>query len=102
MLGSLLSIRGQVTRTTDVRPELLRAAFKCLECGNIEMDVEQHFKYTQVKKNCSVQRLLSLYLLRNVLPPLPFSSTFSTLSSRIGQGGTFCHHSKALSCRARV
>ncbi|KFG51142.1 putative replication licensing factor, partial [Toxoplasma gondii FOU] len=47
MLGSLLSIRGQVTRTTDVRPELLKAAFKCLECGTIEPDVEQQFKYTQ-------------------------------------------------------
>ncbi|PFH37584.1 putative replication licensing factor [Besnoitia besnoiti] len=57
MLGSLLSIRGQVTRTTDVRPELLRAAFKCLECGSIEPDVEQQFKYTQPRQchgvNCN-------------------------------------------------
>ncbi|CBZ55651.1 putative DNA replication licensing factor [Neospora caninum Liverpool] len=57
MLGSLLSIRGQVTRTTDVRPELLRAAFKCLECGTIEPDVEQQFKYTQPRQcrgvNCN-------------------------------------------------
>nr|PIL96805.1 putative replication licensing factor [Toxoplasma gondii COUG] len=57
MLGSLLSIRGQVTRTTDVRPELLKAAFKCLECGTIEPDVEQQFKYTQPRQcrgvNCN-------------------------------------------------
>lgn len=52
MLGSITCIRGQVTRTTDVRPELLQGAFACGDCGNIEEGVAQAFKYTQPVK-CS-------------------------------------------------
>jgi DNA replication licensing factor MCM6 len=39
-LGRLMSIHGTVTRTTEVKPELLNAAFKCLECNTITTNVE--------------------------------------------------------------
>ncbi|KAL8425473.1 hypothetical protein Efla_002594 [Eimeria flavescens] len=47
MLGSIICLRGQVTRTTDVRPELLQGAFVCGDCGHVEAGVAQAFKYTQ-------------------------------------------------------
>ncbi|CRH00808.1 DNA replication licensing factor MCM6, putative [Plasmodium relictum] len=50
MLGEMISVRGQVTRTSDVRPELTLAAFKCNECGNIINGVKQQFRYTQPSK----------------------------------------------------
>lgn len=50
ILGEMISIRGQVTRTSDVRPELTLAAFKCNECGNIINGVKQQFRYTQPNK----------------------------------------------------
>ena len=31
-LGSLMSIYGTVTRTTDAKPELIMGTFQCLEC----------------------------------------------------------------------
>jgi DNA replication licensing factor MCM6 len=31
-LGRLMSIHGTVTRTTEVKPELMNGTFKCLEC----------------------------------------------------------------------
>ncbi|KAL8275307.1 hypothetical protein Esti_000756 [Eimeria stiedai] len=52
MLGSITCLRGQVTRTTDVRPELLQGAFVCGDCGHVEEGVAQAFKYTQPLK-CS-------------------------------------------------
>ncbi|XP_026192216.1 DNA replication licensing factor MCM6 [Cyclospora cayetanensis] len=52
MLGSISCIRGLVTRTTDVRPELLQGAFLCGDCGHIEQGIAQAFKYTQPVK-CS-------------------------------------------------
>lgn len=50
MLGEMISVRGQVTRTSDVRPELTLASFKCNECGNIINGVKQQFRYTQPSK----------------------------------------------------
>uniref|UniRef100_A0A8C9LHM9 DNA replication licensing factor MCM6 n=1 Tax=Piliocolobus tephrosceles TaxID=591936 RepID=A0A8C9LHM9_9PRIM len=50
ILGEMISVRGQVTRTSDVRPELTLAAFKCNECGNIINGVKQQFRYTQPSK----------------------------------------------------
>lgn len=47
-VGKLVSVTGVVTRTSEVRPELLQGTFKCLECGNIAKNVEQQFKYTEV------------------------------------------------------
>jgi DNA replication licensing factor MCM6 len=51
-LGRLMSIHGTVTRTTEVKPELLLATFKCLECGVITQKIEQQFKFTEPVK-CS-------------------------------------------------
>ncbi|KAI8848965.1 MCM2/3/5 family-domain-containing protein [Chytridium lagenaria] len=46
-LGSLCSLIGTVTRTSEVRPELLFGTFRCTDCGSISKDVEQEFKYTE-------------------------------------------------------
>ncbi|KAK4761790.1 hypothetical protein SAY87_029674 [Trapa incisa] len=46
-IGRLVSVTGVVTRTSEVRPELLFGTFKCLECMNVIKDVEQQFKYTE-------------------------------------------------------
>lgn len=40
-LGRLMSVTGTVTRTTEVKPELLMGSFKCMECGMISENVEQ-------------------------------------------------------------
>ncbi|MBA0586895.1 hypothetical protein Gorai_017612, partial [Gossypium raimondii] len=46
-IGKLVSVTGVVTRTSEVRPELLQGSFKCLECGSVVKNVEQQFKYTE-------------------------------------------------------
>ncbi|KAL3687903.1 hypothetical protein R1sor_014212 [Riccia sorocarpa] len=46
-IGRLVSVSGVVTRTSEVRPELLFGSFKCLDCGTVVNNVEQQFKYTQ-------------------------------------------------------
>lgn len=46
-IGKLVSVTGVVTRTSEVRPELLQGTFKCLECGGVVKNVEQQFKYTE-------------------------------------------------------
>ncbi|XAR56189.1 DNA helicase [Bertholletia excelsa] len=46
-IGKLVSVSGVVTRTSEVRPELLQGTFKCLECGTVIKNVEQQFKYTE-------------------------------------------------------
>ncbi|MED6143355.1 MCM DNA helicase complex subunit mcm6 [Stylosanthes scabra] len=46
-IGKLVSVTGVVTRTSEVRPELIQGTFKCLECGGIIKNVEQEFKYTE-------------------------------------------------------
>ncbi|KAI9257684.1 MCM2/3/5 family-domain-containing protein [Sporodiniella umbellata] len=46
-IGRLVSVSGTVTRTTEVRPELIYASFTCDECGKVVNDVEQEFKYTE-------------------------------------------------------
>lgn len=55
-LGRLMSIHGTVTRTTEVKPELLLGTFKCLECGEISEHIEQQFKFTEpircINENC--------------------------------------------------
>lgn len=48
-LGKLMSISGTVTRTSEVRPELLYGTFTCKDCGGVMHNVEQQFKYTEVR-----------------------------------------------------
>ncbi|KAJ7516860.1 hypothetical protein O6H91_21G001800 [Diphasiastrum complanatum] len=56
-IGKLVSVSGVVTRTSEVRPELLFGSFRCLDCGAVIKNVEQQFKYTQpiicVNATCS-------------------------------------------------
>ncbi|RDA92194.1 hypothetical protein CP533_5614 [Ophiocordyceps camponoti-saundersi (nom. inval.)] len=46
-IGSLLSISGTVTRTSEVRPELSLATFVCEDCRSVVPNVEQTFRYTE-------------------------------------------------------
>ena len=43
-IGRLISIVGTVTRTGDVRPELINGTFLCLECRAEIRNVLQQFK----------------------------------------------------------
>lgn len=45
-----MSFSGTVTRTSEVRPELLFGAFTCAECGGDTTGVEQQFRYTEPVK----------------------------------------------------
>lgn len=45
-IGTLAQFVGTVTRTTEVRPELFTASFRCIECMNVVKGVAQQFKYT--------------------------------------------------------
>ncbi|KAL7282586.1 hypothetical protein ACG7TL_004057 [Trametes sanguinea] len=47
-IGTLMSISGTVTRTSEVRPELLYGSFICEVCGGLVNDIEQQFKYTEI------------------------------------------------------
>lgn len=49
-IGTLLSISGTVTRTSEVRPELLFGSFICEICGGLVDEIEQQFKYTEVSR----------------------------------------------------
>lgn len=46
-IGTLLSISGTVTRTSEVRPELSMATFTCETCRTVVPNVEQIFRYTE-------------------------------------------------------
>ncbi|KAI0700584.1 MCM-domain-containing protein [Cytidiella melzeri] len=46
-IGTLMSISGTVTRTSEVRPELLFGSFVCEVCGGLVTEIEQQFKYTE-------------------------------------------------------
>ena len=46
-IGSLMSILGTVTRTSEVRPELYNACFTCDLCSAVIEGIEQVFKYTE-------------------------------------------------------
>merc|ERR1719171_1531868 len=45
-LGTLITITGTVTRTTEVKPELLVGTFRCLSCDREVTGVAQQFKVT--------------------------------------------------------
>ncbi|GMM45928.1 MCM DNA helicase complex subunit [Pichia kluyveri] len=46
-IGMLMSISGTVTRTSEIRPELYKAAFTCDVCKALITNIEQTFKYTE-------------------------------------------------------
>lgn len=46
-VGHLVQVRGTVTRTSEVRPELLVGTFRCQECGLVSDPVPQQFHYTR-------------------------------------------------------
>ncbi|KAF8753868.1 MCM OB domain [Rhizoctonia solani] len=46
-VGRLTAISGTVTRTSEVRPELLYGVFSCAACRALAPEVEQQFKYTE-------------------------------------------------------
>lgn len=46
-VGQLSAISGTVTRTSEVRPELISGTFICMACRHVVHDVEQQFKYTE-------------------------------------------------------
>ncbi|TFY78767.1 hypothetical protein EWM64_g5246 [Hericium alpestre] len=46
-IGTLMSISGTVTRTSEVRPELLFGSFICEVCGGLVNEIEQQFKFTE-------------------------------------------------------
>ena len=48
LIGKLVTISGTVTRTSEVRPELLSGSFQCMVCRTTAREVEQQFKYTEV------------------------------------------------------
>jgi DNA replication licensing factor MCM6 len=45
-IGRLISLKGTVTRTSEVRPELKIGVFKCKVCGKLSKPITQQFKYT--------------------------------------------------------
>jgi DNA replication licensing factor MCM6 len=46
-IGALSSVTGTVTRTSDVRPELLVASFRCNKCGLLAAKIPQQYHYTR-------------------------------------------------------
>ncbi len=48
-IGRLISIKGTVTRTGDVRPELVNGTFLCLECRAEIKNIVQQFKYDRAR-----------------------------------------------------
>jgi DNA replication licensing factor MCM6 len=47
LIGALSSVTATVTRTSDVRPELLVASFRCNKCGLLAAKVPQQYHYTR-------------------------------------------------------
>ncbi|XBW34577.1 hypothetical protein QEN19_000140 [Hanseniaspora menglaensis] len=46
-VGSLMTVLGTVTRTSEVRPELFKGVFLCELCNKLSDEIEQDFKYTE-------------------------------------------------------
>jgi len=46
-LGKLCAFSGTVTRTSEVRPELLYGTFRCDDCGTLAKDIAQDFAFTE-------------------------------------------------------
>jgi len=56
-IGRLIAICGTITRSSEVKPELVTGAFKCKVCGTLIRGIEQQFRFTEPKictnQNCS-------------------------------------------------
>lgn len=56
-IGKLISIQGTITRSSEVRPELILGSFRCKVCNSIVKHIEQQFRYTEPKlcinSNCN-------------------------------------------------
>ena len=50
LVGKLICFNGTVTKTSEVRPELIYGAFQCDQCGTLINNVEQQFRYTEPKR----------------------------------------------------
>lgn len=75
-----MKISGQVVRTHPVHPELVSGTFMCLECQTTITDVEQQFKYAQVKNgNKNVLRFFCSQLLAGI-QTAPIGSGFCLTS----------------------
>jgi len=48
-LGKMSSFEGTITRSTEVRPELITGSFICKLCNTLKKGVLQCFKYTEPK-----------------------------------------------------
>eukprot|EP00921_Rhytidocystis_pertsovi_P024836 GHVQ01040006.1.p1 GENE.GHVQ01040006.1~~GHVQ01040006.1.p1 ORF type:complete len:794 (+),score=91.68 GHVQ01040006.1:578-2959(+) len=59
-IGRLIRVRGQVTRTSDVLPELVEGTFSCKLCGATIEAVKQQHKFTQPLR-CSNDRCIGRY-----------------------------------------
>ena len=46
-IGRLTAVTGTVTRTSDVRPELLVGTFRCNKCGLLAQGIVQQYHYTR-------------------------------------------------------
>ena len=46
-VGRLTAVRGTVTRTSEVRPELLAGTFRCNKCGLLAENLQQQYHYTR-------------------------------------------------------
>ena len=46
-IGTLISISGTITRTTDVKPELIYGCVVCDSCGAVIPSVDQQFQFTK-------------------------------------------------------
>ena len=91
MIGALMSISGTVTRTSEVRPELLYGTFICEVCGGLVSEIEQQFKYTEVRSRCSYMYIALMasspvfVQIRHVETEMHGNSRSIVRSSRIGK-----------------
>mmetsp|Transcript_23453 Transcript_23453/g.34611 ORF Transcript_23453/g.34611 Transcript_23453/m.34611 type:complete len:967 (-) Transcript_23453:82-2982(-) len=46
-VGNLASVKGTITRTSEVRPELLEGVFRCTKCGLASPPLLQQYHYTR-------------------------------------------------------
>lgn len=47
LVGNLTSVKGTITRTSEVRPELLEGVFRCNKCGLASTPLLQQYHYTR-------------------------------------------------------